>query len=244
MALAAYISAVQTLLHDPNAQFYPTATLTSFINEARQQIALEGECIRGLGAVNTAIGQQLIQNSSATVPTIPLGIEKLITPRDILYDPASINGSLTTLESRNWEWFSFYWLGFAAPPAGVPAAWAPREIGKGGSFYIGPKPDQVYPLQVDGVWVPIDLAADADPEAIPYPWTDAIQFYTLFLAYTDSQRKSDAAEAFGVYEQMMQRARGIVTPLRDQRTFPGGLTVRTPPGMAPPTLPAAPGGRR
>ncbi len=237
MALNAYVSAVQTLLHDPNAQFYPVAVLEGFINEARQQVALEGECINGLGTLTTVVGTQLYQNVVVTAPAVPTGIEKLITPKSVsLVGTPNPNGGLLTLENRNWDWFNFYWLGFAAPPPGSPAAWCPRQLGKGGSFYIAPLPNDLYPLQVDGVWSPLDLTDDATAEAIPYPWTDAIQFYTLFLAYTDSQRKADAASALALYEQMMQRARGIVTPLREEQTFPGGLPARTPPGMAPPRI--------
>src|SRR6266704_3014517 len=244
MALNAYISAVQTLLHDPNAQFYTSATLTTFINEALQQVALEGECVNGTGTLNTVLNQQLYQSTAATAPSVPAGVDKLITPKSISFPLGTLpNGGLLTLENRNWDWFNFYWLGFAAPPPGPPAAWCPRQIGKTSSFYVGPNPDSVYVLQIDGVWTPLDLANDTTAEAIPYPWTDAIQFYALFLAYTDSQRKADAGDAFSLYEQMMQRARGVVTPLREEKTFPGGLAARTPPGMAP-ASPAGGGGPR
>jgi hypothetical protein len=236
--LSSYVSAVQTLLHDPNAQFYPVATLQGFINEARQQIALEGECIRGIGALNTAPGTQLYSNSAVAVPASPLGIAAggLLLPRSISFNAGtSLSGGLVTLEDRNWDWFNFYWLGIAAPYPGPPKAWCPFTAGTGGSFYVGPKPTAIFALQIDGVWSPINLATDLDPEAIPFPWTDAVQYYALYLAYTDSQRSKDASDAFGVYEQFMKRARGGVTPLRVQRTFPGGLAARQMSGQAPPT---------
>jgi hypothetical protein len=247
MALNAYLSAVRTLLHDPFGQFYTDATLTGFINEARQQVALEGECINGIGTIPTVAAQQLYQNLSVTVPSVPTGISQLITPRSISFAlGSSPNGGLLTLENRNWDWFNFYWLGFAAPPPGPPAAWAPREIGQGGSFYIGPAPDNggPYSLLIDGVWSPDSLVSDTTPEAIPYPWIDAVQFYAAFKAFLDAQRKADAGDVYTVYENTMQRARGIVTPLREEKTFPGGLAARTPPGMAPPTLPSAGRGPR
>ena len=228
-----YITQVQTLLHDPYAQFYPPAVLTGFINEARQQIALEGECIRGLGGLATLANQNLYQNSAVAVPATPAGIAGLITPRTILY------GTLP-LENRSWDWFMFYWLGLAKPPGNTPAAWCPFLMGGAttalqatGSFYVGPIPAAVYSLTIDGVWFPEDLATDATPEAIPYPWTDAVQFYATFLAYLDSQRGNDARTMYETYELFMTRARGVVTPLREQKTFPGGLAARTPPGMAP-----------
>src|SRR5215475_11942570 len=48
MALNSYISQVQTLLHDPQAAYYSTTTLTNFINLARNRIALKGACVRVL----------------------------------------------------------------------------------------------------------------------------------------------------------------------------------------------------
>lgn len=238
MALNSYITQVRSLLHDPNAQFYSDSTLTGFINEARQQVALEGECIRGIGTTTTVLNQQLYQNSIVVVPTVPVGIASpgLVVPRSISFNPGIINSRATiTLEGRGWDWFNFYWLGIAAPPAGRPAAWSPFQIGANGSFYIGPAPNQLTPLSIDGIWLPLALTDDSIAEAIPYPWTDAIKFYATFLAYMDSQRSSDAQEMFNEYENFMKRARGIVTPLRSFRTFPGNLSSRSIPGQAPPT---------
>lgn len=230
MALNAYISQVQTLLHDPFTQFYPTATLTGFINEARQQLALEGECIRGLGTLDTTANLQLYLNSAVTPPSSPSGISSLIVPRSITYKGVP-------LENRNWDWFNFYWLGILQPSAGAPAAWSPFIIGGDGNFFVGPVPNGVFELVIDGAWSPEALADDTTPEAIPYPWTDAVQWYTVFLALTDGQRHEDAAKAYNTYEEFMQRARGIVTPLRAEETYPGGLAARRSPGQAPPTVP-------
>ena len=48
MGLTAYQQATQRLLHDPNATYFPIADLTAYINTARGQIAMEGQCIRQL----------------------------------------------------------------------------------------------------------------------------------------------------------------------------------------------------
>jgi hypothetical protein len=48
MALNAYIGATQRLLHDTAGQRYSTTDLTTYINSARSQLALEGECVRFL----------------------------------------------------------------------------------------------------------------------------------------------------------------------------------------------------
>lgn len=46
MALTKYIQATQSLLNDPAAQRFSVASLTTFINTGRSQLALEGECVR------------------------------------------------------------------------------------------------------------------------------------------------------------------------------------------------------
>lgn len=237
--LAQYISRVRTLLHDAAAQFYTDAQLTDFINQARKQIALEGECVRGLGSTNTVVGQQAYLHTGVTVPTTPLGVGGLLVPRAIQFN----NGfGEVWLQGRNWEWFSFYWLGILNPPPTFPQAWSPFNIGSDGIFYLGPAPDAIYNVIIDGAWSVIDLVDDTTAEALPYPWTDAVQWYSLFLAYTDSQRSRDAGEAFNEYEEFMSRARGGVTPLRSGTIYPGGAAGRTPRGMALPVPPNQGGG--
>lgn len=48
MALQAYLTQTQSLLHDPTASYYSTTDLTRYINLSRGQIAAEGRCIRQL----------------------------------------------------------------------------------------------------------------------------------------------------------------------------------------------------
>src|SRR5580692_12156188 len=118
MALIGYLNQVRLNLHDPNAQFYSDSTLTTFINEGRQQVALEGECIRALGGFSTVLNQQIYQNSAIPAPATPAGIQNLLVPRTLSFDPQlnPTNTALKTLEKRPWDWFNFYWLGIAAPP--------------------------------------------------------------------------------------------------------------------------------
>lgn len=59
MALNAYLGATQRLLHDTAGQRYSTTDLTTYINSARSQLALEGECVRflyGLDGMYTLTG--------------------------------------------------------------------------------------------------------------------------------------------------------------------------------------------
>lgn len=57
MALATYLTDTQDLLHDPNATYFSTASLTRYINTARNRIAGKGQCVRILlsGGTITAL---------------------------------------------------------------------------------------------------------------------------------------------------------------------------------------------
>lgn len=251
MALVAYITALRNLLHDQAGLAYPDNTLTGFINEARQQAALEGECIRVEGSIDTVPMATSYNNNSVALPPGVLGIAAMATPRSIRYVPGivTMDGSTPSvvLAKRGWEWFNFYESGMAARPPGPPRVWSPYMQGTptlpqggtstgpttGGSFQIN-TPNAVYTLLVDGAWTPQDLESDADPEVIPAPFNTAVPLYGLFLGFMDARLNELAQGALQVYELFMARARGIVTPLPEQQAFPGGLAARRTPGMAPP----------
>jgi hypothetical protein len=244
---------MQVLLHDQAGLAYPTAVLTGFINEARQQVALEGECVRAVAELPTIAGTNYYNLSSLNLvlPATPLGIDEPLAVRAIQYNPGFVTSDGSnpniTLEKRNWEWFSFYVIGFAAPPPGPPRTWCPYNQGapmlpQGGTtpgpmnnpnVIINP-PNAVYTLLIDGHWSVKNLAADADPEAIPGPWTLAVPHYALYLAFKDARLQELAKQAMEEFEVMMVRARAGVTPLREQLAFPGGLSARRLPGEAPP----------
>jgi hypothetical protein len=48
VALNGYITATQRLLHDPSASYFSLGDLTAYINEARTEIAIAGQCVRAL----------------------------------------------------------------------------------------------------------------------------------------------------------------------------------------------------
>jgi hypothetical protein len=251
MAINAYLNALQILLHDQAGLAYPQSVLTGFINEARQQVALESESIRGLGAVQTVPNQTAILHDSVVVPAVPAGIASLITPRTLQYDPGLVLADgrtpLVTLVKRNWDWFNFYELGMAQRSPGPPRVWAPFGMGSPtlpqggasggpvavGSFFTNP-PNAAYLLIVDGTWGPIDLEVESDPEAIPAPFNNAVPLYGLYLGFMDARLNELAQQALQAYELFMTRARGIVTPLPEQDAYPGGFGARRLPGQAPP----------
>lgn len=81
MALTAYQQQVQRLLHDPQANYYPLLDLTAYINLARGQIALEGQCVRVLlpstGPINsitvTAVGSGYLSAPAVVITGVGTG---------------------------------------------------------------------------------------------------------------------------------------------------------------------------
>jgi len=63
MTLAEYINDVRLLLKDPFGNFYTTADLTNYINRARKQVALDGQCVRIL-----VPSQAYLTSIAVTVP--------------------------------------------------------------------------------------------------------------------------------------------------------------------------------
>jgi len=72
--LNTYLIKVQRLLHDPAYQFWGQADLVAYINEARQQVAIEGQCIRVLPRTSGPIGSITVSNGGTgyTAPSVAI----------------------------------------------------------------------------------------------------------------------------------------------------------------------------
>lgn len=219
--LNAYLQQTQRLLANPTSSLYNTSDLTFYINSARGQLAGEGECIRVIAPLSTTSGTRSYAFSSvvtAFATTQVSGIQGVLAVRMI--NLVSSGGTLV-LDSRPWEWINNYYLSNPQPPGGPTRRWAQYGQGALGTIVVDPIPDQVYTLNLDTVCYPIALALDTDPEAIPYPWTDAVPYYAAYLAYYNAQRAQDAENMRMQYENFVQRARQITTPTVLPSNFPG-----------------------
>lgn len=111
-----------------------------------------------------------------------------------------------------WTMFQAYMRYWSTAPQNYPCYWSQYQQGVNGNVYLFPVPSQQLSLDVDAYCLPIDLATDSTPEAIPSPWTDAVPYYTAYLAYDNSQRPEDSMRMFKDYERFMKRARAMSEP--------------------------------
>lgn len=223
--LATYLTRVQRLLQNPGAptSLYSTADLTDYINQARGQVAGEGECVRTSGSVTTTTGVRGYVFSGINIGTpSATGIQGVIHVRAIRY---GVGSGFIQLTPNAWEWFDTFFLSNPNPANGPPTNWAQYAQGAStipltgnaatGSFFIDPPPDTGYGLVCDCVCYPLTLTADVDPEAIPFLWTDAVAYYAAYLALMGSQvstRVADAQRMMQLFELHMNRARRFANP--------------------------------
>lgn len=247
--LTAYETQTQNLLQSPGSnagQIYNTSSVDLWINIARGQLAGEGECIRTIGTISTAIGQRAYNFSSINTGVAATnGIQGVIHVRRISYN---VGQGAQWISPSAWEWFDLYNLNNPVPVNGPPKTWAQYAQGSAGtstgsgasgSFYIDPPPDMVYTLNLDCVCYPISLATDATVEAIPYLWTDAVPFFAAYYALLSSQtsaRQADAQRMFNLYQTFLQRARQSANPSVNRFLFEqaGDPTQAAKLGVKPP----------
>jgi hypothetical protein len=208
--LNTYLLETQRLLQNPPASspLYNPTDLTAYINTARSQIALESAAIRVLATLSIT-GASNSYNFSAINVTGTSGVEGVQAIRMMSYN---VTGGKTFVIPRPWEWFNRYLLCQVSLPAGPPQQWAQYAQGSLGSLFVSPTPDVSYTINLDAICYPIALASDSDPEALPYPWTDAVPFFAAYYAYLSSQREQDAVQMFAKYEFFAARARRFSTP--------------------------------
>ena len=225
MALTIYQSRLQNLLQYPSTaatQLYATADLTTWINQARLQLAGESECIRRMGTISTVVDQREYSFSGInTGVAATTGVAGVMNVRMMNYD---VGTGQQFIYPRAWEWFMFYNLNNPVPSSGAPVEWSQFKQGSAGtstqsdatgSFYLDPIPDFIYGLNLDCVCYPIELVDNNTIEAIPFEWTDAVTFLAAYYALLSSQtsaRVQDAERQFNFYTAFVERARKAANP--------------------------------
>lgn len=225
--LFAYLQQVQRFLeYDERQAIYNPADLTVFINEARGQIAIVGQCIRQPANIALVAGQNSYTFASATFVAAPEIIEGLQSVINVRVARVSLpTGGQKRLAMRSWEWFDTYHLSRTIPEVGRPAVAARLQPGLSGTLWVSPSPDQAYTLNLDAVAYPSPLVyanGDADPEALPYPWTDAVPMLAAHLAYLAEGNTEAAAAWWAEFENFERRASQGTTPTRFPMNYQKG----------------------
>ncbi len=228
MALTSYLTQTRSLLQNPPgpSNLYTTADLTRYINLARGQLAGEHKCIRKLGTLALTLGTQAYDfadiDTGVSATTGIGGVFNVRQANVVVADGAAY------VASRAWAYFMQYHLNQVVPPEGQPSTWSQYGQGETGSLYVAPIPDDAFTMNLDCVCVPIPLVDDTTVEAIPFPFTDAIQFLAAYWAFMSSQRQTDAQAMYQRYQEFANRARAMSNPEVLGYQYSEAVDVTTP----------------
>lgn len=204
--LFSYQRRCQRLLRDQRVQLINPEDLTRYINEARGQVAGEGQCLLSVGTFPVVSPNQVYAFHNITLT--PVGLGGVLNVRTLWYN---VGGGRAWITPRPWPWFSLYELNTVTAPQGPPKVWSQYGPGANGSLYISPAPDQAYTVEADCVCFPANLENDTDFELIPYLWTDAVVYYATALAMRSMQHP-DTDKMFQLHREYLAVARASATP--------------------------------
>lgn len=180
-----YLTQIRTLLHDPQANAWTTATLQNFMNEARRRIAKDTWCLRDLNvglSLTTGVERYALPAFVTPLPAYAQGIAA-VCGVNLYY-----GNSRYPLTYMPWGQFNLklrYWSSLQQ----LPVAWS--YIGTN-AFYVGPIPDQVYTIDLDVAYIPVDLVSDTQTEQLPLVYLDAVQWWSARLAKMNEQALGEA----------------------------------------------------
>src|ERR1700758_716476 len=167
--LSDYIYRTRNLLHDATARMYSDELITTNVNDARERVARDSCCVRFL-QTNAQYGITLTAGTEVynTYSFLPLGPVTV----DVMGVTVYWGNQRVELDYYAWSRFTAMlrpWQTYQA----LPCAFARYA----GNFYVGPKPDQSYAIDVDTALIPNKMFDDATPEQIINPFQVAVPFY-------------------------------------------------------------------
>ena len=242
--LTNYITLTQNLLNDNQGQFFTQATLTNFINLARRRIASVSGCLRVIPPGAQTVPDQEVYKFSdwnALVQEVMPQAQQVLACRS---RAIGIGGRWTQDDNGIWairggSWkplwrrlvftdfqarFRIYGRTFAGTIS-EPGWYTQYGEGPIGSLYLAPIPTAVLPMEVDLTVIPTPLLTDDDPEPIPYPWQDAVMYWSATLCLLQQQRLQDAAAMQQLFMSALPECASVVCPQLIQTAY--GAAIRS-----------------
>lgn len=208
--LSDYLSRTQRLLHDPNEDFWSISDLTDYINQARQQVAIDTQCLRKV--VTYPLTTNVSSYDAADVLASVDSQRSVLAIVDIfwIWSTERIklrNMSYTDLNvvARPWTNLQSYLIGWA-------------RMGQTG-VVIGPIPDQSYSTEWDLLYAPVDLVSSTDTELdLAVPQTIPVPYYASYLARMYEEDEKRAQQAMNLYRSKIMSSQANFVTMLDPET--------------------------
>lgn len=149
--LSVYRTEVRRLVHDANGRVFSDAQLNDYINEGRNQVAVDTHCLRGLDSATLTTGNETYLTSDLT----SVG-ERCI---DITNITVLWGSQRVPLDWYAFTEFNARWRTFQVNQS-RPCAWSFQGMTGNAVNYIQPVPDQNYSAEIDYYYIPVALVDD------------------------------------------------------------------------------------
>lgn len=241
MNLQDYQTDTASLLHDSNNLYTGLFQLNRWINEARDQVAMDSACIRVLAAGQVPFGTGA--QAGSAVPggaiagqpptsgffTVP-GQEKypysyanqyvrqqnrgVRAICDVWNVAVSWGGAIRPVQNwMPWDELQAYARSYNIGVFSYPYVWSNRGSAEDGEVWLWPAPSVVTEMEWDCIGLPSVLNTNNDYERIPTVYGRAVKFWAASLAFESSNRDARA-------DRMQQRylQTGITAAGASERT--------------------------
>lgn len=214
------------LLHDSNNLFTGLFQLNRWINEARDQVAMDSGCLRILVPGQSPFGAQAqagVAVPGGAVPGMPPSSGFQAIPGqeqypfqfaneyarqfyrgirgigDVFNVAVSWGGSIRPVQNwMPWDELQAFARSYNIGVFSYPFVWSNLGSGENGKVWLWPAPSVVTEMEWDCFGLPTLLSSNDDYEPIPTTYARAVKFYAASLAFEMSNRPDRA-------DKMMQR---------------------------------------
>jgi len=202
VALTAYLQQVQqNLLHDPNGLLWSVTEVTGYINEARNRVCQDSKCLRQVLLSSVYPAMQFTQGVEFYTPQTflpsPFGANLV----DVMGISVIVNNERLKLQYLPYTQFDAFvrgWVNFQDWPVAFTRIGATQ-------ICVGPVPNQNYPCDWDVSVIPQPLALATDPEPIPVPFQEPVQYYAAYKAKLKPQAQGEAKYFYDLYLEILKR---------------------------------------
>lgn len=220
MTLDDYMIDTSAILHDSQRLFTGNFQLTRWVNEARDQVAMDSGCLRVLAAGQAPFGTGAQAGSAVpggAVPgqpptsgffTIP-GQEKYSYSYaneyvkaqnrgvrgigDVWNVAVSWGGSIRPVQNwMPWDELQAYARSYNIGVFSYPFVWSNRGSGEHGEIWLWPAPSTVTEMEWDCIGLPTPIYNNDDYDPIPTTFARCVKFFAASLAFESSNREARA----------------------------------------------------
>jgi len=233
--LSQYITDTQSLLHDNLGLLTPVSQLTTWINEARRQVAYGTGCINLLATglspngnaaqpgsmvpggftpgsaptppFNTIVNQEKYPFSMALaqIQNANAGIQYVTDITSIAISWGSMRPALNYMP---WDDFQAYARSYNYIVSSYPLVWATDGDGANANLWLWPVPSQSLEMEWKCCCTPSPLESDSDYDSIPHPFQNAVKYYAAYLSKLGTQQPQQAAMYLQLFQASLNRGRG------------------------------------